>query len=264
MNEASLKNTNDKLQPGRLNFLSNPENHKTFEEIYRGLRQTEGRHYDDQTVAQLPDVPHGHPFFEEWRMRKDSMKRLYNYLRRKRRSLTILDLGCGNGWLAHRLAHLPHSTVYALDKNQAELEQSVRLFSEQENLMAIYGDIFAEIFDDTRFDSIILASVVQYFKDTQSLIGRLIRLLKPEGELHILDSPIYSEHSAPAARQRSYDYFERIGYPVMMHYYFHHRWEALSDFDYTIKYNPNAWQSRFQRKFMNRMLSPFPWIVIYS
>jgi hypothetical protein len=70
-----------------------------FEEIYCGLRAREGRIYADEEVRQLPRVKEADPNRNEWAVRERSAKRLFHYLSSRRRSLKILEVGCGNGWL---------------------------------------------------------------------------------------------------------------------------------------------------------------------
>ncbi len=101
-------------------------------------------------------------------MRRHSLQKLQRYLKKKNRPLSILDLGCGNGWMAANLANIPQSTIYAADLNDIELKQGAGVFSERQNLFFIYGDIFQDIFSESMFDIIVLASCIQYFSDIKS------------------------------------------------------------------------------------------------
>src|SRR5687767_5432876 len=75
-----------------------------FEKTYIGLRQKEGRMYSDEELLQLPVVPKEHPHYREWQIRRRSCNRLIHHLEKKRSLLKILEIGCGNGWMAHQLA----------------------------------------------------------------------------------------------------------------------------------------------------------------
>ena len=96
--------------------------------LYLEARSREGRLLPDATVAALPELPRGHPLADEWRQRADSAARLVAYVRRRPRPMTIVDLGCGNGWLADRLATVDGSSVVGVDVNAVELEQARRVF----------------------------------------------------------------------------------------------------------------------------------------
>ncbi len=250
------------VQSGRVNYLSDPSQSADFEQTYLAVRQQEGRLYPDDVVQRLPNLPSEHPLYKEWQMRRDSYRKVHTYLTRIKRPLTILDLGCGNGWLSNKLADITDPKVYGLDKNRIELEQAANIFSHKSNLIFFYGDIFEDLFPETRFDIIILASVIQYFPHLQSLLNRLQELLAPRGEIHIFDSPLYTEESASAARQRTIDYYQKMGYPHMANFYFQHRWSELAGFHYQVKYDPSSYVQRIRRRLLKELSSPFPWILI--
>src|ERR1700740_506529 len=98
-----------------------------FEELYIGIRHKEGRMYPDEIVKTLPEVPATHPHYAEWMVRKRSSLRLIRYLAAKKRPLRLLEVGCGNGWLCHRLSAIPGAGVTGMDVNHNELEQAVRV-----------------------------------------------------------------------------------------------------------------------------------------
>src|SRR6476646_6397970 len=82
-----------------------------FESVYVDLRIAERRMYTDEEVAWLPAVEEDHIHKKEWDIRKSSCKKLVRYLANKRRSLKILEVGCGNGWLSYHLSQVRHSNV---------------------------------------------------------------------------------------------------------------------------------------------------------
>ena len=242
-------------------YLSEPAALSGVEDLYSKVREKEGRIYPDSVVKILPDVQSNHPLYREWQIRGKSSNKLVSYLTKRQEPRTILDLGCGNGWLANRLAQIPQSRVYAIDLNKPELEQGARVFSETAFLHFIYGDIFDDIFQPASFDIVLLASSVQYFNKLGILLPRLLELLEQRGEIHIMDSPFYSQKSATAARQRSIDYYQKLGYPQMAEHYYHHCWSELAGFHYEIKYRLRNYSRALQR-FQKEVIAPFPWIVI--
>lgn len=243
-------------------YLSNPETFQLFEDLYSNVREKEGRIYPDEIVNDLPHIVASHTLFPEWEIRARSTYKLEAYLGQKAKPLMILELGCGNGWLANRLAQISGCNVYAVDLNRKELEQGARVFSETHSLKFIYGNISENIFRPASFDLILLASSVQYFHDLESLLQCLQGLLKQDGEIHIIDTPFYTAKLADDAKRRSVDYYENLGYPEMAGHYYQHRWTQLREFNYTIKYDPRSYIVKFRRRFLKRIVSPFPWIII--
>jgi SAM-dependent methyltransferase len=184
-----------------------------------------------------------------------------------RKPRTILELGCGNGWLTNYLAQDPHTFVWGIDRNQVELVQAARVFGDNRQLGFAHADIFNPPFINDRivkgqFDTVVLASVIQYFPDLPTLIFQLLTLLKPAGEIHVIDSPLYAHNEVEAAKRRSQAYYEKLGVPEMAGFYYHHTWEELLTlFDSEIVYNPNAPLEWLMRKAGLRR-SVFPWIRI--
>ena len=186
------------------------------------------------------------------------MKRLMRYLDRQVRSGSVLDLGCGNGWLAGRLSRMYN--VVGLDVNMPELEQAARLFRSASCLFA-YGDVFSAELPLGSFRLIVLSSSVQYFPSLLELVGRLRELLEQDGEIHILDSPLYPSRQVGAARKRTQDYYRGAGLEAMLPFYFHHTYEDLEEFSYDFLYRPGTVIRKLTRKFFQPD-SPFPWIRI--
>jgi len=229
-------------------------------DLYLRVREKEGRLYSDDIVARLPLMPNRDSLADEWRARSDSASRLTRYLSRRPRSLSILDLGCGNGWLSNLLSKSGHR-VLGVDQNRYELQQAARVFSPNPHLFFVETDIFSTPFRTGSFDMILLASVIQYFHDLPALLTMLLRYLKPQGELHIMDSPLYSDVELQAAGHRSQQYYSSLDFPEMAGHYFHHRFSDLDTFDSKWLYHPQPYMLRLKR-LLGWVESPFPWIRI--
>lgn len=104
-----------------------------FENLYMELRRKENRLYGDEIVANLPEISRDHSQYFEWAVRKKSLHQLVNYLQKKKPN-SILEIGCGNGWLSHQLAKLLPAEICAVDVNETELRQAAYLFKTYENL----------------------------------------------------------------------------------------------------------------------------------
>jgi len=230
-----------------------------FEKAYITTRSLEGRMYTDEELIRLPDIPKGHTHYKEWKLRKWSGLRLQRYLARKRRSLEILEIGCGNGWLSHLLADIRGSEVTGLDINFTELQQAARMFSDAPNLNFIHGDIRSGILEDRLFDCIIFSSTIEYFPFLKKIIHLSLTYLKPGGELHVIDSQLYYPEKIEQERKRTLAYYTSLGYPEMADFYFHHNVNDLRPFHHTWMYNPSSLSSKLWRT-----RSPYPWIRIKS
>ncbi len=231
--------------------------HSGFENNYIELRRREQRLYNDEELLQLPLVRAGHVHRAEWQLRKRSCNRLLYYLEKKEKPLRILEVGCGNGWLSHRLAALPGSKLIGLDINFTELQQAARVFSHIPNLLFMYGDIEAGLLDDLSFDIILFASCIQYFPSAPGIVASSLRLVKPGGEIHILDSPFYKPAARAGARKRTAAYFRKMGFPAMADHYYHHSLGELELFGYKFLYRPSVMKQYFLKN-----ENPFPWICI--
>jgi len=171
-------------------------------------------------------------------------------------TLRILDLGCGNGWMANKLAENSNWDVWAVDLNQVELEQGARLFG-RENLRFAYADVLMGELPEKNFDVIVLAASVQYFQNLETLVVALRKLLNFNGAIHILDSPFYKkEVLRAAARQRTLGYYTQLGVPEMAEFYHHHLWSEAE------KLGAENLNDTMIIKILQKMkwLAPFPWL----
>jgi ubiquinone/menaquinone biosynthesis C-methylase UbiE len=223
------------------------EGNSLFEKKYISIRCMENRLYTDDQVARLPDISKNHTHYAEWMIRKQSSNRLIQYLSGQQRRLDILEVGCGNGWLAHGLSGIPRSEVTGLDINFTELQQAARVFNENAHLHFIYGDLSSGILKNQLFDVIVFAASIQYFQYLTAVLFACQKLLRPGGEIHLIDSPIYDSRGIGKARERTFLYYDSLGYPEMSDYYFHHDIHDLKGFRHKILRNPSTILNRFSR-----------------
>jgi SAM-dependent methyltransferase len=217
----------------------NPGN-TLFEKKYITIRCMENRLYSDDEVAHLPDISPEHPYYKEWLVRKRSSQRLVRYLTEQKKRLHILEAGCGNGWLAHCLSEIPGTEVLGLDINFTELQQAARVFSQNEHLRFIYGDMSSGVLHNRLFDAIVFAASIQYFRSLSGILSTCLKMLKPDGEIHIIDSPLYRSREIGKAVERTFRYYDSLGYPEMSDHYFHHDVNIFWKFNYKFLQNPNS------------------------
>jgi SAM-dependent methyltransferase len=224
-----------------------------FEDLYIAVRQQEKRVYTDEQLQLLPDIDH--IYYDEWKIRKRSSERLTAYLEKKRKSLRILEIGCGNGWLSAKLAVIPDTKVTGLDINQVEIDQANRVFK-KDNLEFVYDSFNENTFDFEKFDVIVFAASLQYFPSVVNVLKQTLAILKNGGEIHIIDTPFYNPPEAEKADERSCKYYAALGYPEMAEHYFHHSISEFWGFNYEVLFNPANVFNRLFKK------DPFYWIMI--
>lgn len=147
--------------------------------------------YTDDEVYWLPFIRPDHPHYREWARRQLSSRRLVRYLVGQKKEISILEIGCGNGWFSFQLSTIPGSKVVGLDRDYIELSQAARVFRQQPNLKFIYGDLYSDILQGLTFDVIVLAGTLECFPSAGKVFDNLLPLLTEDGEIHILDSLIY-------------------------------------------------------------------------
>jgi 2-polyprenyl-3-methyl-5-hydroxy-6-metoxy-1,4-benzoquinol methylase len=227
-----------------------------FEDLYLTVRNKEGRFYTDEEVAALPDIYSIHPYYHEWEMRKRSSNRLVTYLQKKNKPLSILEIGCGNGWLSAKLAGLKDALVTGIDANQPEIEQARRVFNST-SVRFIYGNFNAETFGKhLKFDVILFAASFQYFPSAKAILQEAMQLLNPDGEVHIIDTHFYTAETAKSSASRSKNYYSNMGVAEMASHYFHHSLVGLEGFNHKVLFDPNNMINRITKK------DVFYWVMI--
>lgn len=246
----------------KLYVARNLSTFRDFEKYYIKIRDQEKRILSIDAIRELPVVPTSHPHFKEWQVRQFSSRKLVTYLSNKNNSV-VLELGCGNGWLSGILAGSLDAMVVGVDVQYTELKQAVHAFGEHRNLYFVYGDILDDLFKEQSIDTIILAASVQYFRDFDELIVKLLSVIKDKGEIHIIDSPFYkTQNDVLLAKQRSARHFALMGTPEMDDKYFHHSFQQLAQYNYQVFYNPKSMVSRVKRRVLKMSQGVFPWICI--
>lgn len=237
---------------------SDPTRFADSEALYLEVRRAEGRVLSPEALRKLPVVAADDPHDREWQTRAGTAARLIDYLRGRQPHPHILDLGCGPGWMTARLVRELDATAVGIDCNRSELERGAEAFGAVEGLELIYGDIFEPVVEENSFDAVIVASVLQYFSDPQTLLNRLLDLVKPGGEILLADTPLYRCEEIPDAAERTLNYYTKLGFPQMADHYHHHALDDLSAFSPEIIYDPRAVLSRIGRSVFRRPFSPFP------
>jgi ubiquinone/menaquinone biosynthesis C-methylase UbiE len=239
-------------------MLNERDNHnpgKNFEDHYVSLRQKEGRIYPDEVVKQLPFIGKKVVHHREWKLRAKSATRLVRYLEKKKEPMQVLEVGCGNGWLSHMISLVPGMKVHGIDINKAELQQAKRVFSNP-GLEYIPGDPDTAGLQPGSYDQVIFAASLQYFSSLPVIIDTCSRLLKPGGEIQILDTHFYTPVEIENAKKRSAAYYRSLGVPALSNHYFHHSLDSIEAYPHKVLYCPSWWNRFFKKQ------NPFTWYCL--
>ena len=233
-----------------------------FDKLYYELRNREGRNFSDQDLKKLPSLPDVNSLASEFQIRKGSANRLILYLKSIQTSpLSILEIGCGNGWLSNMLCTIPGSKVFGIDTVRSEIEQAARVFP-AENLFFIYADVNNLNFATQEFDIVIFSASIQYFPGISNLVTKISKSLKPNGEIHFLESPVYQENEIENAKAGSKSYYSKMGFAPLSDFYFHHTESDFRKLNADWLFTPTFLKNKLQILFPRLGYSPFPWLRI--
>lgn len=155
----------------------------------------------------------------EWRRRAQSFQFLLRWLQQNHggRSLRILELGAGSGWLSRRLAD--QHAVLALDVN-AGPHGLAALPAEQRRFLAVQAELEQPPLASASFDLVIANASLHYARDLTQCFAEVARVLRPGGQFLVMDSPVYpTAEAAHAAAARSTAYYTEHGVPELARHY---------------------------------------------
>lgn len=75
----------------------------------------------------------------------------------------VIDIGCGNGFLAYDMATRSGAIVTAIDLSQDNFQKAVKQFSHP-RIRFIHGDVLHALPDDS-FDTAVMSNVLEHFTD---------------------------------------------------------------------------------------------------
>jgi len=113
------------------------------------------------------------------------------------RSLDILDVGAGNGWLANQLARRGH-TVAALDlADDARDGLGARVHYATD--FQVYQAEFDRMpFGAAQFDAVIFNAALHYANTLSVTLREARRVMRSDGSIIVMDSPFYFKSSSGA------------------------------------------------------------------
>ena len=174
-----------------------------FASDYAAHRQAEGRGYSTAELLALPFLRTG-PLARQWAVRARTFDafRILTESMAAGRSLNILDLGAGNGWLSYRMALAGHACT-AIDIRGDDVDglgAAAPLVARSAGRMrGLVGSFDSIPLAEAAADIAVFNASLHYSTDLAATLTEAARVVRPGGTLAILDSPFYESESDGAA-----------------------------------------------------------------
>lgn len=212
---------------------------RTFADAYRLAWSRDGwGSLDDGYLRGLPYRDSTRRRSEEWRVKAASMDALLGTLGSSG-PLTVLDLGCGIGWLSHHLAAAGHD-VYAVDILRDDvlgLGAAGRYARMGPPFERVWGELDHPPFRAATMDVVVCNASLHYAQDPARVLRHVARILKPRGRFVLMNSPVYRDaDSANRALSGFREHLRRLGASEDVCEAYHHfqREQILSTLQSTI------------------------------
>jgi SAM-dependent methyltransferase len=198
---------------------------KHFEEFirnYEAVRKAEGRGSEDpEFYLSLPYRDYTERNSWQWNIRA----RTYKYIERRvlpeigrhsSQSLSVLDLGAGNGWLSYRLTILGHRPI-AVDLQTNAFDGLGAAVHYQHSLSMLFPRFRAELdrlpFESRQFDCAIFNASFHYSENYDSTLAEALRCIRVGGTVVIADTPFYTrdEYGQQMLRERRTLFQQQFG-----------------------------------------------------
>ncbi len=178
---------------------------------YETVRRFEGRFSVDAAYYRaLPFQDLSGKFSADWKIRAASFRALKKVIPA---NSTVLDLGAGNGWLSNQLALSGHA-MYAVDL----LINADDGLGAWKNYESTFTPVQAEFINlpipDSSVDAVIFNASLHYAENYEQTLAESLRVLRPDGILVIMDSPVYqaAESGQRMVAERKQQFLSRYGF----------------------------------------------------
>ncbi|MGE5223114.1 MAG: methyltransferase domain-containing protein [Omnitrophica WOR_2 bacterium] len=177
--------------------------YQQFMQEYQSIRAAEGRGAPDSTYYRsLPFKDLSGRYGSDWNIRARSFQSLLHTVvapleKKLRRPLRVLDLGAGNGWLSYRLAQRGNE-VSAVDLQTNSLDGLGAYIHYDAGFLPVQADFNHLPFQESQADLVIFNASFHYSVSYVASLGEAIRILQREGQIVILDSPLYHDPDSGA------------------------------------------------------------------
>ncbi|MBI4368980.1 MAG: class I SAM-dependent methyltransferase [Elusimicrobia bacterium] len=168
---------------------------------YTKIRHQEGRAIGlADFYRNLPFKDTSGNYKDEWAVRRQSFvycrDRVIPALIQKNQNqpLAILDAGCGNGWLSYQLTLLGHQLIASdLSCDPADGMGALNLYGADQKIIKIQAEFERWPLCNQSVDAIIFNASFHYTENPVKTLIEAGRVLKNEGRIIIMDTPIYHD-----------------------------------------------------------------------
>ncbi|HZD10770.1 MAG TPA: methyltransferase domain-containing protein [Candidatus Binatia bacterium] len=177
--------------------------YERFMQNYEVVRRGESWGADDGAYYRaLPFEDRSGRYPDVWRIRAASFRALLHEVvqplaEARNRPLRILDAGAGNGWLSYRLAQQGHCLL-ATDLRVDALDGlgACLWYMEQVTFEAAQATFEQLPVCDGALDLVVYGGSIHYAASYREALGEALRVLRDDGRIAILDSPVYRQEQS--------------------------------------------------------------------
>lgn len=108
------------------------------------------------------------------------------------RSGTVLEVGCGAGFVAFNLNERHGMSVTGVDVDAKQIKAARDSYGSSETLRFLESDTASLPFKDGEFDLVIVQMVLHHVPEWQAALGELARVLK-QGRFLVFDDAVYTD-----------------------------------------------------------------------
>lgn len=193
--------------------------YQQFIQEYQSVRAAEGRGAPDSDYYRsLPFKDLSGKYGNDWNIRARSYHSLLSSViepleKKVGGPLRVLDLGAGNGWLSYRLAQRGNE-VSAVDLQTNSLDGLGAHIHYDADFLPVQADFNHLPFQASQADLVIFNASFHYSVSYVASLYEAKRVLRPEGQIVILDSPLYHDPDSGAemVREREEHFQKAFGF----------------------------------------------------
>ena len=165
-----------------------------FEASYAAVRSAEQRALTPAEVRALPRIDPAHPLADMWAQRAASFDRMCALVAESTPG-SLVDIGAGCGWLSAHFARQGWRAA-AVDVTLVGGDGLAAAQHQEEALLLIRAEMEAMPFASNSIDLAIFNASLHYAGTITSALAEARRVVRPGGQVVVLDSPIFDDPAA--------------------------------------------------------------------